>query len=511
MKLAAFLSAQAIAQPDRKALVCGEASMTFGELHEASDRLAAGLRNSGVVIGDRVAMLLPNCCEFVMLFVAIVKCGAIALPLNKRLSGKELSLILEDAEPAAIFFDAADRPLISSITEGMDTRRCVMGPLVEEGEIALATLLASDGGVIDIPPECDDCMISYTSGTTGRPKGVVTTQANYIVSNGYLNGLQWGLTRDDRILITTPLAQRAGFARVGNVLILGCTLYMQSSFNIEDAVNIIDTQGITVMGIVPTIGRLILPAVEADPARFRSLRILVATGEAFPLDAKRRLQAALPSLQIFSFFAMTEAGALATLRPEEQIEHASSVGRVTPGVEVRLVDDRGHDVASGEAGEIWARSGLPGQYLIFRTYFRQEQATRDAFEHGWFKTGDIGRFDKDGFLHIVDRKKDMVVSGGYNIYSKEVELALMRHPAVADAAVVGVPDPVFGEAIAAFIECEAGETVGPDELIKWCGEEIAGYKKPKYVTAVPKLPRNNMGKVLKQELRKLFAERSGLS
>lgn len=203
---------------------------------------------------------------------------------------------------------------------------------------------------------------------------------------------------------------------------------------------------------------------------------------------------------------MTEAGALATLRPEEQIEHASSVGRVTPGVEVRLVDDAGRDVATGDAGEIWARSGLPGQYLIFRTYFRQEQVTRDAFNHGWFKTGDIGRFDKDGFLHIVDRKKDMVVSGGYNIYSKEVELALMRHPAVADAAVIGVPDPVFGEAVAAFIECESGRTVEPGELIRWCGEEIAGYKKPKYITAVPELPRNNMGKVLKQELRKFFAE-----
>lgn len=151
MKLAAFLSAQAITQPDRKALVCGEASMTFRELHEASDRLAVGLRNSGVVIGDRVAMLLPNCCEFVMLFVAIVKCGAIALPLNKRLSGKELSLILADAEPAAIFFEAADRSLIASITDGINIRRCVMGPLAEESEIALATLLESDGGVIDVP------------------------------------------------------------------------------------------------------------------------------------------------------------------------------------------------------------------------------------------------------------------------------------------------------------------------------------------------------------------------
>ena len=208
---------------------------------------------------------------------------------------------------------------------------------------------------------------------------------------------------------------------------------------------------------------------------------------------------------------MTEAGAIATLRPDQQIEHAASVGRVTPGVEVRLVTDNGQDVPHGEAGEIWVRSGLPGQYIIFRAYFRKEQATKDAFDGGWFKTGDVGRFDRDGFLHIVDRKKDMVVSGGYNIYSKEVELVLRRHQAVADAAVIGVPDPAFGESVVAFVECEAGQNVQADELINWCGTEIASYKKPKIVIFIPELPRNNMGKVLKPELRKMFAERTSLS
>ena len=511
MKLAAFLASQALAQPEKKALVCGESFMTFKELHESSDRVATGLAKSGVVVGDRVAIVLPNCCEFVMLFMAIVKCGAIALPLNKRLSTSELSAILEDATPSLIFYEGQDRAFISSVIGKLPIRRCSMNEAGEAGELALADLLDCQPEYIDVPPECDDCMISYTSGTTGQPKGVITTQANYIVSNGYLNGLHWGLTSSDRVMITTPLAQRAGFARVGNVVVLGCTLFMQPKFDVEDIAETIEKHSITVIGIVPTIGKLLLPAIEANPAKFGSLRVLVATGEAFPVDTKRRIQAALPALQIFSFFAMTEAGAIATLRPDQQIEHAASVGRVTPGVEVRLVTDNGQDVPHGEAGEIWVRSGLPGQYIIFRAYFRKEQATKDAFDGGWFKTGDVGRFDRDGFLHIVDRKKDMVVSGGYNIYSKEVELVLRRHQAVADAAVIGVPDPAFGESVVAFVECEAGQNVQADELINWCGTEIASYKKPKIVIFIPELPRNNMGKVLKPELRKMFAERTSLS
>jgi long-chain acyl-CoA synthetase len=504
MKLGTFLAAQAVSQPDRTALVCGDQSMTFRELHEVSDRVATGLRDAGVKIGDRVAMLLPNRCEFVLLFMAIVKCGGIALPLNHRLSPKELRLIIEDAEPALIFFEDGDRSTVDALLDGLAIGRCAMDGAAATGELSFSDLLSTNPAFIEIPPEFDDCMISYTSGTTGRPKGVITTQANYIVSNGYLNGLQWQLTNADRILITTPLAHRAGFARVGNVIALGCTLFMQRGFDVAELMSIIETQAITVIGIVPTVGRKMLPTIEAHPDRFRSLRILVATGEAFATDIKQRLLTALPQLNIFSFYAMTEAGAIATLRPEQQIDHAASIGRATPGVEVRLVDDNGRNVPVGIAGEIWVRSGLPGQYLIFRTYFRQEQTTRDAFEDGWFKTGDIGRINDEGFLYIVDRKKDMVVTGGYNVYSKEVELVLRRHVAVVDAAVIGVPDPEFGEAVAAFIEWEPGNDVPAQELLEWCAEEIAGYKKPKYIIPIRELPRNNLGKVLKQELRQLF-------
>lgn len=509
MKLSSYLAAQAQAFPDKFATVCGEARVTFRQLQEDSDRIATALRKSGIGIGDRVAMCLPNCCEFITIFFAIVKSGALAMPINMRLSTNEISTIFADAAPSAVFFGEGERGTVGNIVGESAVRRFVVGNSSGRGEVAMASMLACQPERIDLPPEHDDCMISYTSGTTGHPKGVITTQANYIVGNGFLNAMYWKLSPNDRIVVTTPLAHRTAFARVGNMAVLGATLYIMPRFDVDEVTRLIEAEKITLISIVPTVGRMLLPAIEAEPNRFGSLRVLVATGEAFPVEIKRRLLAALPHLQIFSFFAMTEAGSLAMLKPDEQLDHGASVGRVTPGVELRLVDAEGHTVRTGGAGEIWVRCGLPGQYLLFRTYFNQPQAMNGAFQDGWFKTGDIGRFDEDGFLYIVDRKKDMVLSGGYNIYSKEVEQVLQRYKGVADAAVIGVPDDVYGEAVAAFIEPEANVILAEDELIRWCGSELASYKKPKHVVFIPELPRNSTGKVIKNELRTLF--RSGHS
>jgi long-chain acyl-CoA synthetase len=250
---------------------------------------------------------------------------------------------------------------------------------------------------------------------------------------------------------------------------------------------------------------MLLPEIEADPGRFRTLRAAVVTGEAFPVEVKQRLLRALPELELHSFFAMTEVGAITNLGPSEQFAKGSSVGRVNPGVELKLVDDKGEKVPVGEAGEILVRSGPPGSCLTMRGYYNNPAATAEAIENGWVKTGDLGRFDAEGYLYIVDRKKDMVLSGGYNIYSKEVEAAIMGLPEVHDVAVVGVPDAVYGEAVAAFVEMHPGQSVAAERIIEHCRETIASYKKPRYVRFVQALPRNSTGKVLKYELRQAFA------
>jgi long-chain acyl-CoA synthetase len=507
MKLATYLASQVQSQPNKLAVVCGETRVTFRQLHEDSDRIASALRGAGVCAGDRVALCMSNRCEFVIVFFAIVKSGAIAMPINMRLSPKEISAIFSDASPVGVFFGADEREAVEKIAGEGEVLRFAVDQPSRPGETQYADMLMVEPRGIDVSIEQDDCVISYTSGTTGRPKGVITTQSNYIVANGFLNAMYWNLSPDDKIIVTTPLAHRTAFARIGNMVVIGATLHIMPRFDVGEAVRLIADEKISVISIVPTVGRMMLPAIESDPGSFSSLRILVATGEAFPIEIKRRLLIALPHLQIFSFLAMTESGTLAMLKPEEQFTHSASVGRVTPGVELKLVGSAGDVVKTGEAGEVWVRSGRPGQYLLFRTYFNQPDAMSDAFDNGWFKTGDIGRFDDEDYLYIVDRKKDMVLSGGLNIYSKEVELALLRHEAVTDAAVIGVPDEIYGEAVAAYIQLEVGVTLSEEQLIKWCSKELASYKKPKHIVFINDLPKNSMGKVLKNELRSMYRTR----
>ncbi len=505
MKLAAFLAAHALATPAREAVACEGTRLTFGEVDEQSTRLAQGLVSRGIAIGDRVAIHLANRAEFAVAFMGIVKAGAIAISLNPRLSASEVAFIVSDATPEAVILEDETRPILVRAGNCPALKIAVGGsPL--EGELEFSAIVASGGTELpDIPPQFDDCAITYTSGTTGKPKGAIITQANYITLAAYLNGVQWNLTPADRILATTPLAHRAGFQRLLNMVCIGASLVVMPRFDVKEAVRLIESEGITLMGMVPTVGRLLLPEIEAAPSRFKSLRAAVVTGEAFPVEIKQRLLKALPGLELHSFFAMTEAGAIANLGPREQLAKGASVGRVNPGVEVKLVDDTGARVAAGGTGEILVRTGAPGGSLTMRAYFNNPQATSEAFVDGWFRTGDLGRFDPEGYLYIVDRKKDMVISGGYNIYSKEVETAILELPEVQDAAVVGVPDAIYGEAVAAFIEIRPGHVLAAEQVIAHCREKLSSYKKPKHVQFVPALPRNSTGKVLKFELRKAFA------
>jgi long-chain acyl-CoA synthetase len=272
-------------------------------------------------------------------------------------------------------------------------------------------------------------------------------------------------------------------------------------FDADAAIDLIEREGVTAAGMVPTVARMLMPQLEKAPQRCASLRHVIVTGEAFPVDLKRRLIELLPQVSLHSFFAMTEVGSVSSLEHEEQFTHPTSVGRPTPGVEVKLVDDKGLQVSVGDAGEMLVRAGPPGRFTTMRGYYNRPQETAATIVNGWVHTGDMARFDADGYLYIVDRKKDMVLSGGFNIYTKEVEQALLEHPAVQDAAVVGVPDEIFGEAVVAFIETQPGQTITKADLAEHTKSRIASYKKPKHVFFVDSLPRNPLGKILKNELR----------
>lgn len=322
--------------------------------------------------------------------------------------------------------------------------------------------------------------------------------------NGYLNGLHWGLGAEDRHLCTTPLAHRTGMARLMNMVFHGSTLVLMPGFEAREAARLVRDERITVLGMVPTVGRMMLSEIESRPQDFASLKVALVTGEAFPLDVKQRLIGALPHVRFYSFYAMTEAGAIAGLDSAQQLTHPAAVGRVWPGVDVKLVDSNGKPAKNGEVGEIHVRSGPAGLCSTMREYLNRPEDTAATLRDGWVATGDMGRFDADGFLYLVDRKKDMVLSGGYNIYSKEVELTILEHPAVKDVAVIAVPDATFGEAVAAYVEIADGATVDAAAIIEHCRQRIASYKKPKHVFFVQSLPRNSLGKVLKAQLREAY-------
>lgn len=510
MKLASFLASHAAVMGEKDAVVCNGQRVSFRELEDATNRIAWALREVGVRPGDRVAVYLPNSVEFVLSFIGTIKAGALAVPINLPLSAPEISHILTDCSPRAVFLDTSTETVYERAEAGLSPLLRIGADELCSARLRISTILREGrADPVDVPFDHDDCMVGYTSGTTGRAKGVVLTQANYLFVNGYLNGYHWRIGADDRHLCTTPLAHRTGMARLMNMIFHGATLFIMPRFDAAEAARLAQEERITVFGMVPTVGRMMLPEVESRPERFASVRVMLVTGEAFPFEVKQRLHAALPQVRFYSFYAMTEAGAITGLDASEQFTHPNSVGRPWPGVDVKLVDEAGRDASPGEVGEIWVRSGRPGFFSTMREYLGRPEATAETVRSGWVATGDVGRFEPDGHLYLMDRKKDMVLSGGYNIYSKEVEMALLSHPSVAGAAVVGVPDPVFGESVAAYVELERGATADPDALVAHCRQLIASYKKPKYVVFVTELPRTSTGKVRKNLLREQFQGQRG--
>jgi long-chain acyl-CoA synthetase len=424
--------AHAARRPGHTAVVCGTQRVTYAEL-------AGRVGRRGAAAG-RVPIQLPNGIEFVRQAYSAWAAGAVVVPINTRLAPAEVRFILED----------------------------VASPVASEP---------------------DDCLILYTSGTTGRPKGAINTHANVIVQNVEHHVAAWGIGEDDRFLATTPLAHRAGIGRLVNALGLGATLVIMEKFDAPEALRLIEAERITVAGLPPTVIRMMLPALRENPRQCRSLRRVIVSTEAFPASLMREVAALLPEVEFFGVYGMSEA-AVSSASLQEQLERPGTVGKPLPGVEVKTEND-----------ELLVR----GQ--VMRGYFNRPQANAEAFRDGWFHTGDLARIDADGYLYIIDRKKDMVVTGGYNVYSKEVEQVLAGHPDVADAAVVGVPDAVYGEAVAAFVQPRPGAQPSPEALVEHCRAHLAGYKKPRHVVFVEALPRNSLGKVLKDELRRTFYTR----
>jgi len=498
----------------RQAIACGETRYTWEEFDQRTDALARGLASLGVVRGDRVAVLMLNCHRYLELYYACARMGAVIVPLNIRLARPEIVFILNDSESKVLIVDSTFAPHAN----GRDTFPTVEGIVfcgeeTPEGMINYDDVISKGTHMqesVDQEMEDDDLAgLFYTGGTTGRAKGVMLSHKN-IMANAINGIIAINFTSHDRWLHAAPMFHLADLGATFGLSMLGACHVFIPMFQPEQVLQVIQKEQVTVTVLVPTMINALLNHSEVDKYNLSSLRRLVYGASPMPVELlKQGLQ---KWGKIFmQGYGMTETSPLLTVLDAadhildgtpEQVRRLSSCGKEILGVDVRVVNIEGDNVHAGEIGEIIA-SG-PN---VMMGYWHMPEATSAAIFEGWMHTGDLATVDHENYIYIVDRAKDMIISGGENVYSVEVENALYTHPAVLEAAVIGIPDDTWGEAVHAVVVCKPGMQVTSDELIEHTHALIAGYKVPRSVEfSQDALPKSGAGKILKRDLRDKFWE-----
>ncbi len=494
------LAHHAARSPERAITVFEGQVTTYRDMATRAMALAAGLHERGVGPGQVVALLSYNCPEFLETVFAANYLGAIAMPINWRLAAAEVRYILEHSEARAIVCDEALMDLANEATVGMESdlvRSCI-APEATPGWTTLGALRAGAPSVDRVPIDADDVhRLMYTSGTTGRPKGVMITHANLAWKN-FAHLVEFGFNADDLGLACGPLYHVGALDLTTTTLIAaGATTIIHRTFDAAAVVEELERSKVTVVWLAPAMVNAIMALPDVEQRDLSSVRVIINGGEKMPIPLIERIQRVFPSAWFADAYGLTETVSGDTFLDRDHIvKKLGSVGRSCVHLELQVWDDQGQPVPAGDRGEIVMRGPK-----IFKGYWRDAEATERAFAGGWFHTGDIGVLDDDGYLFIVDRLKDMIVSGGENIAGSEVERVLYEHDAVLEVAVVGRPDERWGEVPVAFVVLRAGTAATADELIAHCGGQLAKFKVPKAVTFLEALPRNPSGKVLKRDMR----------
>ena len=473
---------------DRPALASGGTRSTFRELRDRVARIAAALHGHGFSAGDRLALLLPNEHEYIELVYACAWLGVIAVPLNTRLAAVELDHVLTDATP---------RGLIRHASLPVPTVQPSWQRVIDKEPLEDVPGASCGDPIYD--PKATLALI-YTSGTTGRPKGVVLSHANVLANVHWLN--YWMPYREGAVFLhAAPMFHIIDFPLLFAAPAFGISQVTIPRFSAQSFCEAVEREGVTHTVLVPTMINMLIQFPELRRYDLTSLERIVYGGSPMAPELIRRTRAVLPHVKLVQGYGLSETGFLTALLDDEHTpDRLTSCGRACPGIDVRVVDQSGTDVSAGQPGELVARGAN-----VMCGYWQNPEETALAFRDGYFRTGDVGRQDADGYFYILDRLKDMIVTGGENVYSGEVEAVLYEHPAVREAAVFGIPDQQWGELVTACIVLKPGAVLSPKDVTAYCRRSLANYKIPRRVEFLAtELPKSGSGKVLKRILRERY-------
>jgi long-chain acyl-CoA synthetase len=488
------------ARPGAEALVVGELRLDYTALHERANAFAAGLAQRGVVAGDRVAMLLSNRVEFVVTLLAALRLGAIVVPIGTRLQTPEIAYIVTHSGAKVLVHDAELAGRIPAPADMLRLRhRVAAGAAAVEGAEGFEAVCQA-GHAPEVHRAHEDAVaaILYTSGTTGKPKGATLTQLNLVHSMwNYVHSMQMG--PQDRTLMAVPASHVTGL--VANVMLAWaaqCTLIVMPEFSARSFLPLAARERMTHTVIVPAMYSLCLLQPDFAGHDLTHWRVGGYGGAPMAETTIASLAQKLPGLGLHNVYGSTETcGPVTMLPPALAAQRPDSTGLVLPCADILVMDEEGREVPAGESGELWI-----GGPMVVPGYWDNPEATRQGFLAGYWRSGDVGSIDAQGFVRVFDRLKDMLNRGGFKIYSVEVENVLLEHPAVVESAVLGKPCPVLGERVHAFVQLRDGHPVPAEELKRFCAERLADYKVPEsFTVGITPLPRNANGKLLKREMR----------
>ncbi|MEH7352056.1 long-chain fatty acid--CoA ligase [Neobacillus drentensis] len=499
MNIGSLLSQSARKFPELLAIECEGRSYTYRQFNEEVNRLAHGLLQQGVNKGDKLALMMKNSDHFVFTFFAAAKIGAVAVPVNFRLTATEVQYILEQSDTAIVVCDKEFEQIIAEAKQGTGVRMVMtVGEPETVGFYSYEKILSEHTNEPDIEvSEKDDVEILYTSGTTGRPKGAIFDHSQ-IFKVGISVTINMGISMHERILHLAPLfhsAQLNLFLISG--VALGATHIIHRDFHPVKTLQAIQEHKITHLFAVPAMYNFLLQVPNAIDYDLTSIRRVGYGAAPMAPELVKKSMLLFKTDQFYNLCGLTEAGPGGILLdPEGHKQHLGKGGKPIFMTETRVVNEEGKDVLPGVIGEFIVRSPM-----VMKEYYKKPEETKSTLKGGWLYTGDLATIDEEGYITLVDRKKDMIISGGENVYSVEVEGVLYEHPAVLEAAIIGLPDEVWGEAVCAVIVPKEGAVIDEQELRSFCREKLAGYKVPRRIFIEQQLPRNASGKILKYQLR----------